>query len=298
MKKLFVIGVKKFMKKIKVKFIQNDNNKTLELELISHFTCILGIDSGEGKSWFYDYISDNLPIGQVTIESELPVIIADTTNLLDFVEIPTRSIIFIDEWVLTKFSKQFKLINESKHLFLCITRAFPFKTTSPLDGIYKITDDANGWFQCNKLNENHDLPLASKEFKFNYIVTEAQQDKSENQFMKAWSKNNNIKIIGSNGKDRIAYVLKTLEKKYTNPAILVLTDLYNISGQYSILRKRCRDNPNIRFYNYGSFEEMLFNSKFLAAYTKLNSLDFITLERFYEAALEQFTRGMPYEYIK
>ncbi len=43
---------------------------------------------------------------------------------------------------------------------------------------------------------------------------------------------------------------------------------------------------------------MLFNSKFLAAYTKLNSLDFITLERFYEAALEQFTRGMPYEYIK
>lgn len=291
-----MIGVRKFMKKIKVKFIQNDTGKVLELELMSHFTCILGIDSGEGKSWFYDYIADNLPTGQVKIESELPVVVANNTNLFDYFEVPTRSIIFIDEWVLTKFSSQFKIINESQHLFLCITRSFPFKTSSPLDGIYQITDDTDGWFKCNKLNDNNDLPLADKNFKFDYIVTEAQRDRSENEFLNAWSENSSIEVIGCNGKDRVAKVLKMLEKKYGHPSVLVLTDLFSISGQYSLLRKRCRDNPNIRFYDYGSFEEMLFNSEFLSANTELNPLDFITLERFYETALEQFTSGTPYEY--
>lgn len=65
------------------------------------------------------------------------------------------------------------------------------------------------------------------------------------------------------------------------------------------MRKRCLQNPDIRFYPYQAFEELLLNSPLVRHLGKRCSLDAfncLSLEKYYEAVLEDITKGSYLEY--
>lgn len=135
-----------------IKFVKG--NQSTSIRLCSHYTCITGKCSGEGKSEFLASVVNGLSDGTVTIESELPVHIMDVHNLPLALAAKERHIIIVDELAML-CSNLIKEINESAHLFIGISRAKPLQLDCPLQGIYTIerTDD---WFQIKSLENYND----------------------------------------------------------------------------------------------------------------------------------------------
>ncbi len=276
----------------KIKFIQVSSGRDLEFDLISHYTSILGMKSAEGKTWFYNYVRSEITNGSVKVESDLPYVFADTLNIDRVLETNERSIILVDELTLNKTSNMVNAYNLSNHLIVSISRTLPFNVTSPLQGLYTVKEKA-GWFVCSRLN---DLELARPDYKYDVVITEACDERSENELLKQWRPD--LTIISANGNIKIPGTINKVSKMFPNKNILVLMDLFNIGQQYQVLVHVQRNSPNVKFYNYGCFEEMLFKSKFIGGNSSCEgALDFSTLEKYYENALEEFTNGTPYQYV-
>ena len=283
--------VLKLMNKVTIKFIQTSTGNTLEIPLISKYSIITGL-SGVGKTQFYNYVLDNDSLF-VTRECELPVITATSENINAIFDINNRmerSVVFVDELLLKQHKMSEKLINQSPHLILSIGRDIPFIGYAPLESIFTIERDGD-WFKLLKMKDVDALPVNREFVEYDYIVTEAETGRSEYELLVAWNQNKFVQIIAAGGKDQIHKVLLELNRKYDHPKVLVLTDLANFGFQYRLLLKRCKDNPNITFYDYASFEEMLFRSDFVHGKTDKSPFDFITLERFYEIVLQDNTQG-------
>lgn len=276
----------------KIKFIQTSSGKKLEMDLISHYTSVLGMKSAEGKTWFYNYVRSEITNGSVIVKSELPYVFADTLNIDRILETDERSIILVDELTLNRTSNMFNTYNSTKHLIVSISRTLPFNLTSPLQGLYTIKEK-DGWFTCDKLNE---LKLACADYKYDIVITEACAGRSENELLKQWRPD--LIIIPANGNIKIPMTINKISKQFSEKNILVLLDLFNVGQQYQALVHVQKNNPNVRFYNYGCFEEMLFKSNFIdGTVENTHFLDFPTLEQYYENILEKFTRNKPYQYI-
>lgn len=275
-----------------VKFIDRDYE--YGFFIYSHYTTILGLNSGEGKTWLFDTLSERYNEGIVKIEAKYPIIFANTVNLLSLLKTEERSVIFVDEISINKSSQYLKEINFSKHFIVAITRAMPFRANSPLCGIYKVIIVQNGHFMIEEVNRNNDLRLIEKIDDIDIVVTEAAENCSEhNYIIKCKEKYNlNFQVVAAGGKDRIANVLHGCLKAYPQKKILVLMDLANVSSQYKLLTKRCKDNPDVFFYPYASFEELLYKSKLVSSLDRIykaSPYDFCTLECYYENALEKVT---------
>lgn len=289
-------GVLKTMNKIILKFIQTSTGKILEIPLISKYSIITGL-SGIGKTQFYNYVLDNdSPF--VTRECDLPVITATSENInaiFDENNRMERSVVFVDELLLKQHKMSEKLINQSTHLILSIGRDIPFIGYAPLESIFTIERDGD-WFKLIKMMDADKILISRNVTDYDYIVTEAEEGRSEHELLTAWRQNESVQIIPAGGKDQIHKVLLNLNRNYGQPKVLVLTDLANFGFQYKLLLKRCKDNPNIVFYDYASFEQMLFESKFVHGKTDKSPFDFITLERFYEIILQNSTKDTPLSY--
>lgn len=286
------------MNKVVLKFTELSTGKTIEFPLISKYSIITGL-SGSGKTQFYNYVLDeDSPF--VKKECELPVVTATSGNInaiFDENNKMTRSVVFVDEILLKQYKISERLINQSNHLILSISRDIPFIGYAPLQSIFSINRDTEGWFVLSRLMDKSTLRISHLESDFDFIVTEARKDRSEHEFLSRWLDLSKVKLIAADGKDKIHRVLLQLNKNYNNPKILVFTDLSNFGLQYRLLEKRCKDNPNIVFYDYGSFEQMLFLSEFVKGHSELSPFDFITLEKFYEVVLEKYTEKLPFKYI-
>lgn len=269
--------------------------------IYSHYTTILGLESGEGKTWLFDSLAERYNEGIVSIEASYPVIFADSVNLLNILKTEDRSVIFVDEISINKNSQYLGMVNSSKHFIVAITRAMPFRANSPLCGIYRIITVGNGQFSIEKINKYNDLRIADDIGMVDVVVTEAAENRSEHSYIMECKKNYNLsfEVISAGGKDKIAGILYKYTKLNKQKKLLVLMDLANVSPQYKILIKRCKDNPNIFFYPYASFEELLYKSRLVERLNKkhcFNPYDFCTLERYYENALEKVTGGSNLEY--
>lgn len=289
-------GVLRSMNKVILKFTQMATGKILEIPLISKYSIITGL-SGTGKTQFYNYVLDNdSPF--VRKECEFPVITATSENINAIFNINNnmpRSVVFVDELLLKQHKMSEKLINQSSHLILSIGRDIPFIGYAPIESIFTIEREGD-WFRLDKLMDVDQIPVSRAVSDYDFIVTEAEANRSEHEFLTRWCINKSIQIIPAGGKDNIHKILLELNKKHGQPKILVLTDLANFGFQYRLLMKRCKDNPNITFYDYASFEEMLFSSEFIHGQTDKSPFDFITLERFYETVLQDYTKNTPLSY--
>jgi len=262
---------------LKVRFIQKSTGKSLEIELVSHYTAILGLKSAEGKTWFYQFIRDELLNDAVSIESEVPCIFSDVLNIERDLRSPERSIIIIDELTLNRTLNLINVYNKAKHLIISISRTLPFNVNAPFQGIYTIKA-VDGWFTCEHLEG---LRFAEREYQFDIVITEARDGRSENQLIKQWRPD--VYLVGAGGNIRVAMAINRIARKFPDKKILVLTDLFNIGQQYKNLIDVQSKCSNVKFYDYGSFEWMLFYSSFIKGTTRSDSLNFPTLEKYYES---------------
>lgn len=261
---------------------------TASITLHSKFTCISGDNSGEGKTEFLSMLDLLVLNGECTItasDGRPVVIITSHPTLQENIKHDYSEIILIDELMFEQANIISSIVKSNK-LIICVSRSYPLKGEYPLIGIYNLKrkDD---WFEL--INDEH-LPILSESDIPTKIVTEASNCHSENELLSIYFD----MVTSSNGRDKLERKLR-----YTTEPILVFADLGNIGRALYLLKKRCEENPNIRFYDYQAFEELLFKSSLVQGtddkYPQ-SSLDFMSLETYYEKALEEITKGTSLEY--
>ena len=276
-------------------FKSKENNSSVSINLYSHYTCLYGEFSGEGKSHFFSSVEQGINTDTVEVEvkdSNIGFTLATAATLEAILGNKSRMVIMIDESAMLKSSIISK-VNKSKHIFICITRSMPLKMDYPLQGIYKLSRDIFKEDIIFDISNVKQLPIA-KDFskKFDEIIVEAKYNKSESQLLNVYL--DNVKC--ASGRDNIE---KYLREK-SNKSILVLADLGNIGRAYKLLSKRCKDNPYIVFYGYNCFEQLLYDSPIVKELPELekqlNPFDTVSLEVFYEKLLAKKTKGTELEY--
>lgn len=271
---------------ITISFIYKGN--VASISVISKFTYIVGIDSGEGKTEFLSVIEDYFDKSdfKIIVEPKVNIAIANNANIDTLLKSDIRSIYIIDE-ALVNDNVRLKQMNKSKHLFICVNRSLPTSCAYAYGGIYLLNRTEN-WYNIVKVNG---LRLYHIGVPIDTIITEAAPLHSENELLSVY----NVNLVSANGRDNLHAIINN----HKNERLLVLADLGNISGAYKILAKRCRDIPQLYFYDYQCLEELLFKSKLVNgddSAVPIKSTDLISIENYYETVLELSTHGTYLEY--
>lgn len=260
-------------------FRRKSDGKELSMTLYSHYSCIMG-DSGIGKTCFFETIAENEVTNEIEIQSDYPIITATVGNLNGILDIPERRIVLIDES--NVFGQQQRLmekLNQSQHLFVCIGRAFTCNGDYPLQGIYTVHIQGD-WFSISKAEE---LNVTQQFSRRQTIITESALNHSEHGLLRRYFDH----FICAGGRNRIQAKLLHIKSG------IVFADLGNIGRAYCMLLKRIRKNRDLAFYDYQSFEQLLYDAPLLygckTAETK-SIFDEMTVERYYSALLEECTR--------
>lgn len=268
---------------MKVEFQWKD--RATSLDIVSKFTCVVGDNSGEGKSKLLSRIEDGIQDGSLIINSQCGVVVASPANVVDLLEISTRKIIILDEFSVLR-SIQLEKIKQSDHLFVCITRGLPLHLSYSYDGIYRVFE-SNGFLEfvkANTLNISSSIPDDS------LIITEASKGHSEAELLEMYGITN---VQNAGGRDRIYKHIDT--KRSTT----VLMDLGNIGQAYSMLVRKSKSSKSLlRFYDYQCFEQLLNDAPCLANTNKviLDKFKFDSLEQYYEKLVEVKTSNTNYRY--
>lgn len=278
-----VSGWTKIMKTINVKF-KVEGQPEVSLALCSKFTVIVGKDSGEGKSEFISALLDAKVSSKLNIQCEYPVAISLTSTLDDIMDTTVRKVIVVDE-PNTINIKMIEKMELSNHLFILICRGLPKRILCSYYGLYTLHREQD-WFSIEKFNT---LNISRKPRKPDVIITEAEDNHSENELIKAHT-SINVLAAGGSGKFKKAYS-GVKDKK-----VLLLVDLGNILSIYRILKKYCN---NAEIYDYQCFEELLCECQLVknnANKVVLDPINFKTLEKYYEALANAMTKGTKLEY--
>lgn len=271
-----------------------------ELRLYTHYTIIEGIDSGEGKSWLFETLQQDYVEGLTSVECNYPVVFGDVATIEDSLNRTEVSVIFVDEIMVSKDNQLRRNLDLSKHLIVAITRDSYFNSAASLNSIYQVCV-VNDNFIIRPYNYDNKLPLCNSLMNTDIIVTEASVDRSEYALIDTLCKkyNRKVEIVPAGGKDKIHTKLAWLTKTCPDDKIVVFTDLGNIISQLRLLTKRCKQNPNISFYDWESFEELFCNCMFIlgnAKFPAISQFNYFSLEKYFEKVLEWMTKGTPYEY--
>lgn len=282
------------MKEVYVEFVSSDYS--YGFTIYSHYTTILGLDSGEGKTWMFETLVEMANDGELELKSEYPVVFVQSANMGDSIDRAERSILIIDEATISRDPLVLRKLNSCKHLIVAITRAVPFRDGSPLDGIYRVNTIQDSRFEIVEINSNNELRVARCIKDIDVVITESAKDCSEHMYLAKMKSLYCLPfdLIAAGGKNKIASILRQFTLKAPDKRLLVLMDLANASSQYKLLTKRCKDNSNIFFYAYESFEELLYKSNLVSLLGRdcdKNPFDFYSLERYCANALEEVTKG-------
>lgn len=270
------------MESVKVTFIRKEDNSSTSVTLYSHYTCLYGKESGEGKSYFVSLVSMLINSGQMDVvisDKSLSFTIANADSVMAVIgNEKQRYVVLIDESSMLSINALSEL-NKSKHIFICVCRSLPLRLNYPMNGIYKVVWDDESLdiipIEC--------LPVMKKVDKKRVIITEAEDDRSENELLSKYLDN----VIASGGRDRIEKKLR-----YVDKPTLVFADLGVIGPAYALLKKRC-EGKDIVFYDYFCFEQLLYESNIvqkLGDCVSLSVFDFISIEEYYEKLLELSTK--------
>ena len=273
-------------------FTGTQKQGSVTINLCSHYTLIIGENSGEGKSHFFNFFERRFRNSSISITNSMgySILFATTSSALDgFLKIPQRCIIFVDEILLSQGSGYVASLNVSNHLFIVVARNSAFNISAPMNGIYEVKRWIDGGTLFFDLIQVKSLRLYSgnKIVDFDFIVTESRDGRSEHQLLSEYLDKDII--IAAYGNTRI---YKKLTSKVKSGVVLVLMDLSNMSGFYSKLRNLCEKRKDLYFYDYNCFEELLYKSRIIPKNVDVGSVfDYLTVERYYEALLMESTSG-------
>lgn len=119
--------------KIKIQF----DGHSFEMDLLHKYTCIIGKDSGEGKSELYALMENAVTRRSIDFQAPYPVCLATPGTIMALLGLPMKYIFIIDEFsVLHK--DVLRAIQDSQHLFICITRGIPRNISVSNDSFYHV----------------------------------------------------------------------------------------------------------------------------------------------------------------
>jgi hypothetical protein len=219
--------------------------------------------------------------------------LADKAALDAVLNNPNRFIVMIDESAMLQ-DTYINKVNASKQIFICITRAMPFRMSYPMCGLYRVVknkDLATG-AESFEILRCQSLPYAKlSDFneKYDKIIVESAKGRSEHALLSSYLSN----VVCANGRGRVEVLLRNSKGR-----ILVLVDMGNVGQAYKILLKRYSQNPRIQFYDYQAFEQLLYESSLVSKNNKdlLNPFNYTSIEKMYENVLESETAGTALEY--
>lgn len=255
------------------------------IKLYGRFTCIIGLESGEGKSKLLDDLLNKQHIKETSITNDrnLPYeILGNTPN--DVRSYAKNTILIMDEVSTSEGAKVLDMCKVDMY-FIMICRSMPIKNTYPICGIYHLSM-VGEWYAV----EPHKLKLYPENLPIDSIVTEAEDYHSEHELVSKYFPN----VISAHGRDKVT---KGIRKAWGN--ILVFADLCNIGKAYQYWLAIQERQHNVYFYDYQSFEQLLYVSPLVqqrCGEIYLSSFSCNTLETYYNMLLEQVTNGTELEY--
>lgn len=271
----------------RVEFISNINGSKVSINVYSHYTCLYGEYSGEGKTYLLDYIREGRNTGEieVVVPKGYGFAIADEGSIDLALSNPNPFVIMIDEASALQ-ENVIKKLNKSKHIIICVARSMPLKMDYPMQGMYRVSFSEESF----DIQLMEGLPVAVDGGRYDEIVVESSKGRSEHQLLSVYLPN----VVASGGRDNIQKHIRDASKRY-----LVFADLANIGRSYQLLMKRSRQG-NVKFYNYSCFEELLYESnlvKSIGVVVDADIFGFTTIEKYYEYLLEKKTKGTNIEYV-
>lgn len=276
---------------------RSNNGSITTLTLYSHYTCIYGDDSGEGKSYFFSLIEERITRGNITVEVSdgLHFTTANEGSLEAILRLPETHVVMIDELTMLQTNLIDK-VNKSKHLFITINRGMALRLNYPLKGIYKIDYAVINGEDSFEFLPVSGLKLLNQEFlrtPIDYIITESEGDRSEHELLSVYISN----LLASSGQNKI---YRQIKSRLTD-RILVLADLCAIGCAYDMLCRVVEKSDNVVFYPYDCFEQLLLESNLVRKYqnniARESEFNYFSLEAFYEDILEKETKGTDIEYL-
>ena len=253
----------------------------IKIDTYSKYTLIDGLNSGEGKTHFFSYIQDGLNNGTLDIynSKNLRITLISDNNVLDLALNATEKQIIIIDDILLLSRDNLKRVNKCKHIVICISRSESIALPVPIYGIYKVRrckDGDNILFEIHKYMRIRLYGIENIEFE--KIITEAKSGRSEHELLSIYLNN----VIGAGGNSRVFRELKKLKNKY----VLVLLDLGNIGGIQDKILSTLHNRPDVYFYDYNCFEELLLKSKMFDIEVAIDEIiEHISIEKFYEYKL-------------
>lgn len=272
----------------KISFNQLENNKTASINVYSKFTCIIGNDSGEGKTEFYSLLEEGFSDGSTSIDAPLPVVLVNEGAFDGIIANKEPYICIIDEGGMF-LDRRIRSMNKSPHYFIIISRGITSNISYPYCGIYEIARDGD-WFNIqhtSRLNVVKEL-----HFKYRTILTESAPNRSEHELLSVYLDN----VQACSGRDRIYKRIRN-----AGDSTLIIADLGDIGPAFSILSTMCKEY-DIELYDYQCFEQLLYESQLVQQLQPLMdseesfSSSYISVEKFYEKLLEERTKSTYLEY--
>lgn len=275
---------------------KSSNGSHTSLVLYSHYTCIYGDDSGEGKSYFFDAVVERISQGDITVSVSdgLNFTTADAGSLEAILRLQETHVVMIDELTMLR-SNLLDKVNKSKHLFITINRGMALRLNYPLKGIYRIDYSVVNGEDSFEFKQVSGLRVADAEFlkkSVDYIITESEKGRSEYQLLDVYSDN----LVASSGQNKIYRQIKS----HLGKRLLVFADLCAIGSAYDMLCRVIEKSDCVAFYPYDCFEHLLLGSKLVAKYgkeiSKASQFSYFSLESYYEDMLEKSTKDTVVEY--
>ena len=118
------------MRVCKVTFTDFMDGYSFSISLFSHYTTIIGFNSGEGKTWMFDSVSRKQAAGELRVDCEYDVIFSTLESLERDLDLDGRVVIITDEYTVSKSVSIMNKINNCKHIIIAITRASVLRANS------------------------------------------------------------------------------------------------------------------------------------------------------------------------
>ena len=275
--------------KVTLKIKRPSDEFNINLDIFSHYTGI-NDDSGSGKTHFLEYIRAHRYDG--VLQFEIPEgyelsFALDEATLVTALNQVNKQIIFVDEPNSCVMYNHIKQVNKCQHLMVLVSRGFLFHNAYPLNGMYSIREPEDLIFEISRMPE---FPICEDICSSLQIVTEAQENKSENRLLKRLFPN--VIALGSNGN-----IAKYIEEM--NQDALIFCDLGNIGFNYeSIMEAVSVCKFTVCFFDYVCYEQLLLASPIVSKREefKIDPFSRMTLEKVFESMLKNITKDTEIAY--
>ena len=294
----------------KYRIIVENKNVRYDFEIRRNITIIKG-DSATGKTTLVDMISEYEDDGEesgIHLVCDVPCHVIDRKNWKNNIQSYNNSIIFIDEGNKFISSIEFaETVKGSDNYFVIVTRESLEALPYSIDEIYGIRNSGKYGSLKQIYNEMYKIythTLLENKIKPKLIIVE--DSKSGYQFFSSVINDKKTACISADGKSNIYKCLKNNADKFES--ILVIADGAAFGSECDKVMTYVNDKNWCHVYLPESFEWLILKSGIIKdsqlkdileqPYSYIDSIKYVSWERFFTALLIEKAAGTYLEYSK